>query len=143
MEVQKMEELRALLSLKGQYHNHKETMAHAALLIQIGILGLLIKMDSLASLSCCCKILVVVGYVAMWAIISWYMYWQLGNRQTAAEQVNELIEAIKDQCKNDKWLAVINNMRDKKEGPKKGQHILWVADVFILIVVLFRMLWTC
>jgi len=64
-----MESLRALLAYKGRYHDHKETMAHAAILIQLGVLTFLFRMDYHH------KISVLIGYALMWAIISGYMLW--------------------------------------------------------------------
>ena len=147
-----LESVRALLAFKGRYHDHKETMAHAAILIQLGILAVLFRMDSWAPLDSSRRLLVMAFYILMWAIVSWYMLWQLDNRKEAAEDVNKLIKALADKANHknrkeadedvNKFIdlrVLIQDMKGISEGAKMGACILWTADVLILIIALLRM----
>ena len=119
-EKQGIETLRSLLAFKGQYHNHKETMAHAAVAVQIAILVSMIGMDSLP-ISCfglnrywlhMQKLLNSVAYSFIWGVISCYICWQFKNRRIAREQVDNLIKALGDNCKKSEIHSLIHQMRD-------------------------------
>ena len=135
-----LEIARVLLEFIARYHDHKETMAHAAVLIQLGIVAVLFRMDCWPLQDSSHQIAVFIGYVLMWAIISGYMLWQLDKRREAACQVKELIEFLEGKAKADKLCKTIGRIIRADEGPKIGQCILWTADVLILIIALLRML---
>lgn len=137
--MEELENLGALLALKGNYHNHKETMAHAAVAIQIAILIAIISTENLPVWFRCSvskKVLFSIIYFVIWGIITCYMYWQLWNRRSAAKQVNTLVKEIAGRT-NDMWLRgmILKKMVDKG-GLKKGECIVWILDIVILITIL-------
>jgi len=149
------ENLRALLAFKGQYHNHKENMAHAAMLLQIGFFAAMIKIEAclpewLNFLRICESelvgyVLVFVGYLVIWGIITWYMEWQFRLRKIAASQVDELIKAIKVKSEEDlrPLIQKMEDVRGSTQKPIMSEWIVRLANFLILLITLFKIGFLC
>ncbi len=138
---QKLDDLaniRALLNHKGQYHDHKETLAHASIVIQLGILAFVLKMDYLQQSERWDKQLHFVGYILLWAIVSGYMAWQLNNRRQASEQTNELIEVIEKKTTDKNCCQAIRHAKGRNDGPMLGECFLWTVDFLILTIGVWK-----
>ncbi len=70
------------------YHDHKETMAHAAILVSLGLVAGVVATpawDSWApSVDLSQRLIATVGVVLAWFLLHLYIRWQLRNRRIAA-----------------------------------------------------------
>jgi hypothetical protein len=157
--------LRSLLDLKGQWHHHKETMAHAAVLIQLALVTALFNINFKKLCYSDNKWWIFFLYFAVWAAISYYMCWQLKMRRIAQWQVNEILEKmhpvdsnmykfIKDNMKDAQDPIGIHCHKDCKkvircpiccdnhfwEKGNRGEQILWIADALILGIGVLRII---
>lgn len=81
-----------LLSEMKTYHSHKETMAHAALLVMLAFCGAILKAEKwppnwvlgLQVGGLCSQQLTFLAVFILWLFIHIYMRWQLRNRRAAA-----------------------------------------------------------
>ena len=92
-----------LLSDASTYHNHKETMAHAAFLVEVALFGAIMTMNKwppawIPSSYVSARILAFIGFFIIWIIIHVFIRWQLRNRRWAAIQCAGIIRAIR------KWI---------------------------------------
>jgi hypothetical protein len=97
--VKQLLELR--MSQMQSYHNHKETMAHAALLVALAVSGAVISASSwppswVPSLSISNKVVTILIVTGIWLLIHVYMRWQLRNRRLAAQYVACLLKVLRD-----------------------------------------------
>lgn len=84
----------------GSYHDHKETMVNAGILVQIGLFGAVITSNPAASIEAIDvgflgvqlsgKFLAIVVYLGFWASIHAYVRWQLDKRAIAAILVKHM-----------------------------------------------------
>ena len=86
--VTKLLELR-LDHMQG-YHDHKETMAHAALLVALAVAGFVLTSAEwppkwVPPVYIPAKWVALLGLTVVWLIIHWYLRWQLRNRRVAAQ----------------------------------------------------------
>jgi hypothetical protein len=79
------------LSINGRYHAHKERMAHAALLFQVAIFGLIMGIDkwpipwiNTITIGLHPKHITAAGVFLFWFGIHAYLRWQLRRRRSAA-----------------------------------------------------------
>jgi len=84
--------LELLIAQMVSYHNHKETMAHAALLVALAVSATVMSTSSwppswVPALSNSSKEVTVLGVTVIWLVIHVYMRWQLRNRRVAAQCV--------------------------------------------------------
>lgn len=130
--MSEQENVRALLTFKGQYHNHKETLAHAAVVLQLGVLAAMIALDPPKE-KCYCEGWFLVCYIIVWGVISVYAGWQLSKRHKAANQIGKLIEYMSKNEKTD-----ISNLIKEVGGGAEGLWINYIilgfADLVILII---------
>lgn len=131
--------MKALLAFKGQYHHHKETMAHAALLVQLGVLAWLLCLDRILVSCYLTKILLPLAYVLIWCVITCYIGWQLYNRTVASRQVDKLINALADRTTDEEKLSdLLKGMTPKCGGAILGTGIVLVTYLLILIIALAK-----
>ena len=72
------------------YHDHKETMAHAALLVALAVVGFVLTSSDwppkwVPAIYIPSKWVALLGLTVVWLIIHWYLRWQLGRRRVAAQ----------------------------------------------------------
>jgi hypothetical protein len=166
-ESHSLDTLKSLLSLKGQLHNHKETMAHAAVLAQLALVTALFNINFKQLCYSDDKGWILLLYFIIWSVISYYMCWQLKMRRIAQWQVNEILEAMQHYYPVDSnmYKFIKDNMKDAqepigihcyKEDCKKvircpiccdnhfwrkgnlSEIILWIADALILGIGVLR-----
>jgi hypothetical protein len=106
------------------YHNHKETMAHAAFLLQVALFGAIMSIDKwppswvpiislpgnyyLPSMT-----VAFLGFFLVWLIIHIFIRWQLRKRRWAAIQFAGIMRVIR------KWINDPPTAEDLK--PYKGE----------------------
>ena len=130
-----------LLSDTSVYHNHKETMAHAAFLVEVALFGAIMTMDKwpptwvpdiplpldyyLPS-----RTVVFMGFSLVWITIHIFIRWQLRNRRWAAIQFAGMLRAIR------KWVNEPPTEEDLK--PYKGEipQKLNIFDYLDFIIIL-------
>lgn len=81
--------LELLLAQSETYHNHKETMAHAGVLLQIALVAGMVSVDPwppswVPEVHISARVLIAVAFVALWLLIHVFVRWQLRNRRSAA-----------------------------------------------------------
>lgn len=87
------------MSQMQSYHNHKETMAHAAILVALALVGALLSATSwpppwVPAFRIPSKAVAFVGVAVLWLFIHIYMRWQLRNRRAAAIYVAALLKVL-------------------------------------------------
>ena len=132
------------------YHNHKEIMAHAAVLLQIGLFAGIISMKHwppswVQPIYCIPKEWVAfIGYLLMWLLVLLYVNWQLRKRKKAADKIREQIEQLK------KWANPQSNkeldelfrklmiQKAEDKGPIFPRWLIYIGTGLMLIAVLWR-----
>jgi hypothetical protein len=89
------------MSQMHSYHDHKENMAHAAVVVAIGLVGTVLGTQIwppswVHSLCVSSKAMASIGAVTVWLFIHVYMRWQLRNRRVAAIYVASLLKVLRD-----------------------------------------------
>jgi len=103
----KLEDARRLVEMVrshyAEYHNHKERMAHAAVLLQVGLFAAVMWADQwpgwLQNIKWTRHIQLspeaagFTGFAIIWLLVHIYVRWQLRNRREAAVQVAAMMIA--------------------------------------------------
>ena len=81
--------LELLLAQSETYHNHKETMAHAGVVLQIALVAGMVSVDHwpppwVPEVHVSARLIIAVAFVALWLLIHVFVRWQLRNRRSAA-----------------------------------------------------------
>lgn len=89
------------MSQMHSYHDHKETMAHAALLVSLGLVGAVLGTkdwppDWVPSVSLWEKAVASIGVLTVWFLIHYYMRWELRNRRIAAMYVESFLKVLRN-----------------------------------------------
>jgi len=132
----------------AEYHNHKETMAHAALVIQLGLFAWMITKgipEWVKDISIPKEWAAFFGYFIMWLLIFSYTIWQLNRRKEAAKLVaaltNRITEEIRYVPPQDKiiteYLSKISRETEDK-GFFKGELFIYAGHILILIFVILK-----
>jgi hypothetical protein len=87
------------MSQMHSYHDHKETMAHAALLVQLAIAGGVLAMKPwpptwVPALLLSSKTLATTVVLIIGCFVHVYMRWQLQRRRTAALYVSTILKVL-------------------------------------------------
>jgi len=132
----------------AEYHNHKETMAHAALVIQIGLFAWIMTKgtpDWVEDISIPKEWVFFLGYFIMWLLIFLYTVWQLNNRKRAAKLVATLITCIKERIgyvqPQDKIITkYFSKLSEETKGKGffKGELPIYFGHIIILIFVFLK-----
>lgn len=145
-EDQSIEFVKMLREHYASYHNHKETMAHAGLVVQIALCAAVLSMepwppDWIPGLKISPKYVVLVGYFILWLLIYIFTCWQLEKRSEAAEYVRTQIAYLKSKLyPEDKDHEEIDKLHSKKGTPTTPTLIIVLANFFILGVVVVKTL---
>lgn len=88
------------MSQMHSYHDHKETMAHAALLVALAYVGAIASVQSwppdwIPTVCAHRNVAAMIGAMAGWLFIHVYMRWQLRNRRAAALYVACLLKVLR------------------------------------------------
>jgi len=83
--------LNHLIADNEAYHNHKETMAHAGLLVMLGLCSAILLeevwppcwVSTIPSILCPRQI-AMLAFLFLWILLNTYIRWQMRNRRTAA-----------------------------------------------------------
>lgn len=97
--------LETMLGETNSYHHHKETMANAGIVAQLGIVASIFSMQSLPSwvkpIPWCNhnispKYLIYIAFIMLWLLIHIFIRWQLRNRRWAAIFTAAIEETLKN-----------------------------------------------
>ncbi|MCK4340217.1 MAG: hypothetical protein KAY37_00655 [Phycisphaerae bacterium] len=82
------------------YHDHKENMAHAALLLNLGLVGAMLSADKafptwIGDKCVCSRMAGMLAILAIWFLIHIYMRWQLRKRRIAANYNNAFLKVLR------------------------------------------------
>ena len=97
------EVLRLRQSRMQSYHDHKENMAHAGLLVVLGLTAWVISKgtpDRVQQINQWGKINMIGGIVLLWFLLHAYIRWQLRNRRIAAAYDIALLQTLKHWVNN-------------------------------------------
>ncbi len=88
------------MSQMHSYHNHKETMAHAATLVTLALVAAVLSTTPwppqwVPAFRIPSKTVAFVGVTAPWCFIHVYMRWQLRHRREAAIYVAALLKILR------------------------------------------------
>jgi hypothetical protein len=119
--------LELLLGQYDTYHNHKELMAHAGLLLQVGLAAVVFSAEQwppcwldtfLHS-----QVAAAVGIAIIWLFIHFFIRWQLRNRRGAAV----LVAAIQKTLLS--WVHSPPKKEDLEPYNAEEEHNRWFATV--------------
>jgi len=122
-----------LISQNRTYHNHKETMAHAVLAIQLAIFTWIISPNNwppvwINDIYISANCLSLIGFIILWIFTHIFIRWQLRNRRSSAIIQTAYINTIKT------WINEIPS--DEKLQPyyprdnKKKRFIVFLDYIF-------------
>ncbi|MHC4440198.1 MAG: hypothetical protein ACYS3S_22835, partial [Planctomycetota bacterium] len=88
------------LSQMHSYHDHKETMAHAGLLVGLVLLGSVLGASSwppswVPDIQIPARFVAMFGVCLLWLLIHIYVRWQLRNRRVAALYTDSLLMLLR------------------------------------------------
>ncbi|MBI4189365.1 MAG: hypothetical protein HY525_02365 [Betaproteobacteria bacterium] len=88
------------LSQMHSYHNHKETMAHAAILVALAFVGAVLSSSQwppqwIPPVQVSSRGVAALGVTMIWLVIHVYMRWQMRNRRVAALYVACLLKVLR------------------------------------------------
>lgn len=117
-----------LLNDNESYHNHKETMAHACVVLEIVIFGWIMSKDGWSIATSMNPIIFWFTIIAIWILLHVYIRWELRFRRWAAKQDagirRMLCEWTRTNPKKDKFEAY-------QDKPKKPHWLQSLIDCFI------------
>jgi hypothetical protein len=114
-------------------HDHKENMAHAAVVVTLGLAGAMVSAESwppkwIEELCISGKAMALVGVVIPWLFIHVYMRWQLRNRRAAAIYVASFLKVLRN------WAITPPTAEDLKpcdKDPSKVNKVDFLIDFLI------------
>jgi hypothetical protein len=120
--------LEIMLDQINSYHNHKETMANAGMIVQLGVTaGILSGIPWLPTWLksmqiCACispKFLTIAAYCAIWGLINVFIRWQLRNRRWAALFSSAVVEVLRRWANSDPTPTDLDPYRERSPLPEK------------------------
>jgi hypothetical protein len=122
-----------LLSEMRSYHDHKETMAHAGIALEVAILGMIMTADKwpppwLENAEASTRMVCYIGFAVIWLLIHIYVRWQLRNRRWAERQVGGLLRV------QAKWSVSNPTMEELRLYFDKVREPCW-AKVFVDLIL--------
>jgi len=144
-----------LRSHYSQYHNHKETMAHAAVILQIGLFVGIMSMKHwppkwIPDICCIPKEwFAFIGYILMWLLILLYVVWQLRRRNDARIRIYWQIDTLRKWAINSEpktesrkrledLFGTLMTQRGPDKGPMFPEWLIYIASGLMLIMVFLR-----
>jgi hypothetical protein len=135
----------------AEYHNHKETMAHAALVVQLGLFAWIMTEDTwppgwVNDVYIPSKWVAFTGYFIIWLLILLYTGWQLWHRRRGAKLVAALLNSIRKKIDYEPQGKIIQGyFRSISEQIKdrwypKSDVFICLGSILILIFVFLRTL---
>lgn len=111
-----------LITQNRTYHDHKETMAHAALALQLAIITWIVSQDIwppvwINNECISANTLSIVGFMIIWTITHVFIRWQLRNRRSSAIIQTAYINIIRkwiNKLPTDVELLSYNSNNNKK-----------------------------
>lgn len=125
--------LEHLLTQSETAHNHKETMAHAGILVQVAVLAGVLSLKSwpppwVPELRLAPGLLAGVGFVLSWLLVHVFIRWQLRNRRADAIFQAVLLRTLQ------KWASKPDGAKlDPSPAPaasKCGRFAIFLDHVF-------------
>ncbi|MGH8749480.1 MAG: hypothetical protein ACREU5_10275 [Burkholderiales bacterium] len=119
------------------YHNHKETMAHAALLVALAIAGFVLTSKDwppewVPPICISQQWVTFLGLAIIWFMIHWYMRWQLRRRRAAAQLVACLLILTRRWATYPPSIPKIMQATEGNPPPRSPRTWLWkVLDFFV------------
>ncbi len=129
-----------LLSEYDSYHNHKENMAHAALVLVLALAGAILSLDHwpplwVPSINLPPKWIAFIGFLLVWGLGHRYIRWQLRNRRAAAIVYGGALRALSEWVKRD---PCVNDLepysKPKVQQGKTPKCLCKFIDSYILPV---------
>lgn len=125
-----------LLADVNSYHDHKETMAHAGLLVMIAVVGGIASLEtwppkwmSALKLYLDPHTIGIVAAVSFWVILHLYIRWQLRQRRWAAIAYNGAVRAAAQ------WLLrdpIVDDLVPcPSKSPSLGSRLLTAVDFLV------------
>jgi hypothetical protein len=117
-----------LIVKNSSYHNHKETMAHACVVLEIAIFGWVMSKDVWAIATETSLIWFLIVATGIWLPIHWYMRWELRFRRFATKQDAGLCRVMA------RWIIANPTMNELEPYMEKEQDSFskWTLIDFFL-----------
>lgn len=117
-------------SLMSAYHNHKENMANAGVLVQISLFGAVVTEtiwppDWVAQIFSEPETITFIAYSLLWALIHMHIRWQLANKRAAAHWVSGLDIACRRLLFERPDVKSRSTAKEEKKLPR------WLRDLLV------------
>jgi len=117
------------LELWVAYHNHKENMANAGFLVQIGLFGAVITKNIwppewVARVIQLPELATFLVYGMLWFLIHYYTRWQLINKRISAFYVAGFDQAFQEMITSDPQNIALEPYRKEAIAPSKWRNFL-------------------
>ena len=126
----------------ANYHNHKETMSHAGLLVQLGLFTFIISLRKWPPTWCPdvhvpSEWSAFIVYTFLWLLITLYIGWQLSNRREASEYIERHFDYFFNRLSVEERERT-KNMFSRKGTPLCAEITMIIGCILILIIVFAR-----
>lgn len=123
----------------ADYHNHKENMSHAGLLVQIALVAGLLNLDCwlpnwVPTIIVDKKYVAFGFYLILWAIIFSFTVWQLRNRQKAANYIYKQFKYLVPKSATDE----IKSLFSSRKPSCLPFILIVVANILMLLLVFIK-----
>jgi hypothetical protein len=137
-----MEFVKMLQGHYASYHNHKETMAHAGLLVQIALFAGVLSMnpwppawaysikDSISP-----QWITFIIYSFLWLIIGLFTCWQLKKRNDAQEFIKMQIEYLEKELVPENKQKKVGDLYSSKGSTWLHVFLIIMANLIMLAIV--------
>jgi len=116
-----------LLADNKTYHNHKETMAHACVVLEIVIFGWIMSKDGWAIATSFGQFVFWFVFLLIWLMLHLYIRWELRYRRWAARQDFGIRRML------GKWTStnpIMDELRPYENRPKNPHWTQSLIDLF-------------
>jgi hypothetical protein len=114
-----------LLEEMDSYHNHKENMVHAGILVMLLLCGGVFSTNQLPKwilptwLQMCSQEATFVGFLVIWWLLHIYIRWQLRRRRAAALTYNGTLSALSEWIKRNPKEEDLKFQCSNEKGEKR------------------------
>jgi len=123
---------RDLLSFETNYYNHKETRAHACLVLQMAIYAWIMTENGWIVIRDMCLLM----FIILWFIPYLYVRWELRKRRLSAIRVRAIKRALGEWVTNPPVAE-----KSKSPGTTHRCYLFWIFLDYIFPLPLFLLKW--
>ncbi|UCE38878.1 MAG: hypothetical protein JSW00_06555 [Thermoplasmata archaeon] len=120
-----------LITDQSSYHHHKETMAHACVVLEVGLFAWIMTKDGWMMIR-------YAGFftwfiiITIWCLLHLYLRWELRNRRWSAIQIDALYEILRRWAVTDPTPEELQSYQKPDKKPDDCLNRLWKKIDFLI-----------